>query len=148
MPKRSTRRLNTPRTPITYHQTINRTSVLKRVSTPATAWPKIITSLDVDDFIPSPLIPLDYRPEAKYYLQGTVAGEMQREFRQCFLDGARMGQVQLSISIWTDIFAKVCGNPLTSGLHVADRYNLTWAVLGYTDGMYTEVIEYMSRICL
>lgn len=94
-------------------------------------------------------VPLDFNPPQHWNTNsdGILSLLAQNEFRDCFLQGATMYQVQLSLSMWLGIYLKVFVHPIARNWEPHERYNVVWAMFGYTDGMPEEFLTLMDQIC-
>lgn len=141
----------TGRTPITASTDfrkakLNRDEILRRIDHPSRfSWPIEVRILSDDDLIPVKYELSDKR-RPDYCYQGEVYGEFLYEVRSAN-PAASFNQMTCTLDILTWVWIRVMAHPATKSLPKSDRYNLVWAIVGYTENQSHHTLNQMARLC-
>lgn len=125
---------------------LDRDAILTKIDNPSRfSWPPDVRILNAPDLIPVKYELSDKR-RPDYCYQGEVFGEFLYEVRN-HNPAASFNQVTATVDILTWVWIRVMAHPATKHLPKADRYNLVWAVVGYTEGQSHHTLNQLAKLC-
>lgn len=125
---------------------LDRAEILRRIDNPQRfSWPLEVRILTDEDLTPVKYELSDKR-RPDYCFQGEVFGEFMYEVR-CADPTASFNVITSTTDILTWVWIRVMGHPATKHLPKSDRYNLVWAILGYTENQSHHTLNQLQKLC-